>query len=257
MVDHRAHRSSDRVPSNPQDDQDRRQALNEEEVHVWWASLDDLRPSINQFLGTLAEEELARARRFHFQKDREQYVLSRGLLREILSLYGSLHPCEFRFGYGPQGKPAMLVKEGGSELTFNLSHTQGAMICAVACNRELGVDLEFLHEDVGDPSLANRVLSPSEIAVLADLPTHERHATFLRYWTRKEAYVKARGEGLSFDLKSLNVLGHKDVGPRLAVEGHPDESRRWALVDLVVPAGYVAALVVEGDAPRVNYRYYS
>jgi 4'-phosphopantetheinyl transferase len=220
-------------------------------VHAWFAFLDDLMPRISSFRATLAADEIEKAERFQFQKDRDQYVLARGLLREILSRYSGILPRKLRFRYGTHGKPSLIAEP---DLTFNLSHAQGAVVCALTRDCEVGVDLEYLREDIDDRALAQRYFSPGEVSVLAGLPSGARQKAFLTCWTRKESYIKARGEGLSLDLRSFDVLDHADSAPRLQIGSDPREAARWALVDLDVPAGYVAALAIEGHGHSVNCR---
>lgn len=224
------------------------------DVHVWFAFLDELMPCFDSLFATLSADEVERARQFPFQNHRNQYVISRGFLREVLSRSSGVHPCELRFRHGPCGKPALVEEAGGEELAFNLSHAQGAVVCAVAHDREVGVDLEYLRKDIDDRELAERFFSPRESAVLMRLPFEARQEAFFTCWTRKEAFIKARGQGLSLDLRSFDVFNSSDLTPRLHVESDSREAARWTLMDLDVPAGYIAALVIEGDANRVRCR---
>jgi 4'-phosphopantetheinyl transferase len=254
VADRRSDYSPTRLPAESSCARSTRRSLGKETVQVWFAFLDDLMPRFGSFLATLAEDEIEKAGRFRFQRDRDEYVLARGLLREILSRCSGIHPGELRFRYGARGKPALIAEPGDADLAFNLSHAQRAVICAVTRDREVGVDLEYLREDVGDRELAERFFSPRETAVLTRLPSGARQKAFLTCWTRKEAYIKARGEGLSLDLRSFDVLDSGDPAPRLHIESDPREAARWALADLNVPSGYVAALAIEGDAHKVSYR---
>jgi 4'-phosphopantetheinyl transferase len=231
-----------------------RHSLGTEDVHVWFAFLDDLAPYLGSFLATLAADEIEKAGRLHFQRDRDQYVLARGLLREILSSYSGIHPGALRFRYGAHGKPALIAEQGRAGLAFSISHAQRAVVCAVTRNHDIGVDVEYPSEDVEDRALAEQCLSPAETSVLAGLPSAARRAAFFACWTRKEAFIKARSEGLSLNLRSFDVLGPADLAPRLHIDSNPREAARWALMDLDVPAGYVAALAVEGHAHRVSCR---
>jgi 4'-phosphopantetheinyl transferase len=232
-------------------------SLGKEDVHVWFAFVDDMVPRSRSFPATLAADEIEKAGRFHFQKDRDQYMFARGLLREILSRYCGIHPGELRFWYGAHGKPALTTEHGNERLAFNLSHAPGAVIYSVTRGREVGVDLEYMSGDIDDRELAERCFSPREASVLGLLPSGLRQKAFFACWTRKEAYVKARGEGLSLDLQSFDVLAQGDPAPRLRIESDPREAARWSLADLDAPAGYVAALAIEGNAHRVRYRQWA
>jgi 4'-phosphopantetheinyl transferase len=232
-------------------------SLGKEDVHVWFAFMDDMVLRFRSFFATLAADEIAKTGRFHFQKDRNRYALARGLLREILSHYGGIHPGELRFCYGAHGKPALAAERGDERLSFNLSHAHGAVVYAVTRGREVGVDLEYVSGDIDDRELAERYFSPREASVLGLLPSGLRQKAFLTCWTRKEAYVKSRGEGLSLDLQNFDVLAQGDPAPRLRIESDPREAARWSLADLDAPAGYVAALAIEGGAHRVCYRQWA
>lgn len=224
------------------------------DVHVWFGFLDDLMPQFDSFFAILAADEVEKAGRFQFHRDRNQYVVARGLLRTILSRYSGIHPGDLRFCYGAHGKPALIAERGRADLAFNLSHAHQAVVCAVTRNRGVGVDLEYLREDISDPGLAERFLSPREAALLAKLPSCARQKTFLTCWTRKEAYIKARGEGLSLNLRSFSVFDFDELSPRLDIASDPKEAARWTLVDLEVAASYVSALAIEGHGHRVRCR---
>ena len=230
-----------------------RLSLAKEDVHVWLSFTEEMLPRFRSFLATLAADEIEKARRFHFQKDRDRYVLARGVLREILSIYAGIHPSELRFCYGAHGKPAFTSEGGDERLSFNLSHANGVVVYVVTHDREIGVDLEYLSEGIDVREVAGRCFSRREVSLLEQLPTGLRQEAFLTCWTRKEAYVKARGEGLSIDLQSFEVLTHGDLVPRLHIESDPRAAAQWSLMDLDAPAGYVGALAVEGNAHRVRY----
>jgi 4'-phosphopantetheinyl transferase len=227
-----------------------------EDVEVWFAFFDDLVPRFDSFLATLTADEIERAERFRLQRDRDQYVLARGLLREILSRSSGAHPSELRFRYGAHGKPALIAEPRDADLAFNLSHAHRSVVCAVTRDRQVGVDLEYPREGragiIDHQALAERFFSPHEVAVLTQLPSRSRQKAFLTCWTRKEAYIKARGDGLSLNLRSFEVFDSIDLAPRLHIESDPREAARWVLADLDVPAGYVAALAIEGDVRKVS-----
>ena len=218
--------------------------LGADEVHVWLATLDDYPADSLRLL--LAEDELARAARFHFDKDRNHYTVTRGLLRKLLAAYLSLPAEDLRFSYAEKGKPA-LEESQRSLLNFNLAHSYGMAVYAFARNREVGVDLEFIREDLADEKIAERFFSPSEIDALGKLPAELRNHAFFDCWTRKEAYIKARGEGLSMPLNEFDVsLRPGEAAALLRNHKDPAEVTRWSMQSIAAPAGYVAALVAEG-----------
>ena len=218
--------------------------LRADEVHVWLATLDDYPADSLKVL--LAEDELSRAARFHFDKDRTHYIVARGWLRKLLAAYLSIGAGELRFSYAEKGKPALAESQRGS-LNFNLAHSHGMAIYAFSRRREVGIDIEFIREDLADEKIAERFFSPQEIDVLGKLPADLRKQAFFDCWTRKEAYIKARGEGLSMPLDEFDVSLRPGEAPAL-LRNHkePAEITRWSMQSVTVPAGYVAALVAEG-----------
>jgi len=177
--------------------------LGSNEVHVWRADLAlkvSGLPRLQQFLSA---DEKTRARRFHFQKDREHFVVARGILRSILACYLEMDPRQLRFCYSPYGKPALAWESGRSGLRFNVSHAHGLALYAITCGRELGVDVEFNRTDLAGEQIAEQFFSPREVVALRALPKKMQQEAFITCWTRKEAYIKARGEGLHFPWTSL------------------------------------------------------
>ncbi len=223
--------------------------LEEGEVHVWRAHLD-LEPSrIQSLMRTLTADERSRAERFHFRGDGERFIVARGLLRAILGLYLEMDPCQLRFSYSPYGKPSLAGGvEGEDALRFNLSHARSLALFAVTRGRELGVDIEYIRTDLADERIAEQFFSPREVAALRALSAKMRREAFFNCWTRKEAYIKARGEGLSLPLDQFDVsLAPGEPAALLNTLGNPQEARRWSLQKLDPGIGYVAALAVEGD----------
>jgi 4'-phosphopantetheinyl transferase len=221
-------------------------ALKSDEVHVWRASLEMTPSQVSTLKQILSPNELCRAGRFYFQKDRDHFVIARGLLRTILSKYVSRDPDNLHFCYGPNGKPA-LTGETGRKFRFNVSHSHGLSLFAVALDRNIGVDLEYIRSDLSDRDLAEQFLSPRELLAFWQLAEDDRPRGFFTWWTRKEAYLKARGQGLSSDLKQFEVvpvIGCPAEFPE--VNGTNQEETSWSLMDLAVMPGYAAALAVEG-----------
>jgi 4'-phosphopantetheinyl transferase len=219
-------------------------ALSRDEVHVWQIDLDvDASP----YWDLLATEERERALRFRFERDRDHYTVGRGSMRVLLGRYLGGPPSELRFGYGAHGKPE-LEEPSGSELRFNLSHSHRLALLAVTAERAVGVDIEGVHRDVGDEQIARRFFSSAEVSVLLGLPEAERRAAFFRCWTRKEAYLKARGDGIYYGLHHFAVtLAPGEPAALLSNALHPAEVARWSMSAVPVPPGYEAAVAVEGS----------
>jgi 4'-phosphopantetheinyl transferase len=201
---------------------------------------------------TLSADERARAERFYFQKDRERFIVSRGLLRVILGRYLDMEPSQLQICYTSHGKPALARESGWDVLRFNVSHCQGLALYAITRGREVGVDLERLRTDFTAEQIANRFFSPREVAALRALPPNVRQAAFFTYWTLKESYIKARGEGLMLPLNKFDVVLVPGEPPTLNTKGDPQEASRWSLRKLAAGPGYVAALAVEGHDWRIK-----
>ena len=219
-------------------------ALEENEVHLWQATLDG-RPA-DIFESFLSADELNRANRFHFTKDRNHFVVARGLLRNLLAAYLGINCAELRFSYGAQGKP-FLVLDSGAQINFNLSHSHGRAAFAFTRGRELGIDIEYVKEDFEAEVIAKRFFSRAEVLALCTVPAELRKQAFFNCWTRKEAYIKARGEGLSMPLDQFDVTLRPDEPVRL-LNNHVEEREvsRWSMQAIPAPEGYAGALVVEG-----------
>jgi 4'-phosphopantetheinyl transferase len=196
---------------------------------------------------TLAADERARAQRFWAARDRAHYIVARGLLRAILARYLDEQPDRLRFCYSPYGKPALAEEQAADALRFNVSHAHGMALYALTRGREIGIDLERIRADMRGEDIAARFFAPQEVGLLQALPAHRRHEAFFMLWTRKEAYVKARGDGLSLDLTRFDV-SRAIVEPavRVASDAERHDLRRWSLHDLAPGPDYVAALAVEG-----------
>ncbi len=217
------------------------------EVHVFLACLDELAgpPRVG-----LSPDEEARAAGFHFERDRRCFRNARGLLRNLLGRYLGLEPAALRFAYGPRGKP--YLADPASRLHFNVSHSGGMALLAFAEDRELGVDLEQERSLSDADSIAERYFSLREGAQLRRLPEAERRPAFFRCWTRKEAFIKATGDGLSYPLDAFDVtLAPGDPARLLRVLGDPEAGHRWWLEDITPAAGFAAALAVQGRPARV------
>jgi 4'-phosphopantetheinyl transferase len=226
-------------------------ALCYDEVHVWRFCLD-MRPSqIVTLSQMLSSDELIKARRFYFQRDRDHFIAARGLLRTILGRYVGRDPNDLRFCYGPNGKPA-LTGETGEKFRFNISHSHDLCIFAVVLNRDIGVDLEYIRADPSAGDITEQFLSPSELRAFKALPDQDRPRAFFSWWTRKEAYLKAKGLGLAGDLKQFEVIPPAAEFPGMSSSGQ--EEALWLLMDLAIAPGYAAALaVVDGHGLQLEF----
>jgi 4'-phosphopantetheinyl transferase len=227
--------------------------LEDAEVQVWLAALDDFAPSLSILRPLLSPDERARAARFHFEKHRVSYSVWRGLLRVLLGHYLGEEPGALKFCYGPFGKPAL---DGGrDDLRFNCSHSDRLALYAFARGREVGVDVEHVRPDFGGVEIAERFFSAREVAALLAVPKADRSAAFFGCWTRKEAFIKVVGEGLSFPLHQFEVsLSASETDLLLSVKGSRQEAARWLVCDLTPGHGYRGALAAEGRDWRPRCR---
>jgi 4'-phosphopantetheinyl transferase len=216
-------------------------------VHVWRASLDESPSQLALLRNTLDDDERSRADHFYFNRDRERFVVGRGVLRALLGRYLDRSPESLSFSYSAHRKPFLTSESRADALRFNLSHSHGMALYAITRGRELGVDLELIRRDLEAEQIAERFFSPSEIGTLRSLPPALRKSAFFLCWTRKEAYIKARGEGLSMPLDRFNVsLIPGEPAALLSTQPDPDEASGWSLMNLTPAAGYAAALAIKG-----------
>jgi 4'-phosphopantetheinyl transferase len=227
--------------------------LTDDEVHVFRVCLNLPASRVQDLLQILAVDELNRAERFHFSKDRQYFIVSRGLLRFILSRYLDSKPEHLRFCYGKHGKPRLVSANGSEKLSFNLSHSDGLALFAVASGRKIGIDVECIRTDFEYDQIAAQFFSPLEYSALKNLPEHMKPEAFFNCWTRKEAYIKARGDGLSHALDQFDVsFVPGEPATLLQTRGDPAGTSRWSLIDLQPEPGYAAAIAVEGQDLNIS-----
>jgi 4'-phosphopantetheinyl transferase len=226
--------------------------LPEDEVQVWRVDLEAIRSDESRWQEVLSSDESARAARFHFPADRQRYTAARALLRTILAGYLGTDPKSVSFAYSPREKPSLGPAHAGS-VTFNISHSGGIALLAFARKREIGIDVERVRSDFDVEAIARRFFSAHEQDQLAALPKEEKFDSFFRCWTRKEAYIKATGDGLSLPLHQFDVSIVPGNGDAL-LSTRPDDSEAalWSLREIPAGAGYVAALCARGREWRLR-----
>jgi 4'-phosphopantetheinyl transferase len=232
-----------------------RRRLADGEVVVWAASLDLETARLDTLRSSLSVDELERAARFRFARDRDRFVAGRGFLRTILADYSGERADALRFSYGPYGKPRLTDCQG---VQFNVSHSEDRMLVAVSADRDVGVDVEVLNSKHADELVAERFFSSQEVQDLRSLPSAEWSRAFLTCWTRKEAFIKARGEGLSLPLQDFDVTLAPGVSPALVrTAWSKTEPAEWLLFDISKDCtGCVAALAVRAAHAAVSVRRY-
>jgi 4'-phosphopantetheinyl transferase len=236
--------------------------LRDDEVHVWHVDLGVWEKESGSLLQLLDPEERARAARFKFPEHRDQFIISRALLRRALGRYLRIEAREVRFRTTVNGKPEIASDPdlhpydfSADDLRFNLSHTQGATVFAIARHRQVGVDVERIRADTNALELAECFFSHPEVQWLQSQAVSEQIPAFFTCWTGKEAYIKAHGGGLSISLSSFGVLPlptSDGSNLQLEVYDNPQEARRWSIWQLELGSGLRAALAVEGEGCRVR-----
>jgi 4'-phosphopantetheinyl transferase len=227
--------------------------LGSDDVHIWCAALDQLPGRVSRLAQLLSVDERERAGRLVFEQHRQHFIVGRGLLRLILGRYLELAPDQLKFEYGRQGKPALANLSGPPALAFNLSHSHGLALYAVASNRALGVDVEAIRRLDDLEAIAKRFFSATEYTVLSSLPPAQKPTGFFNCWTRKEAYIKAIGDGLSYPLDRFDVsLRPGEPARLLRVQDDPQATGRWSLYHLAPVPGYVGAVVAAGQPVKLS-----
>ncbi|MBV8360992.1 MAG: 4'-phosphopantetheinyl transferase superfamily protein [Deltaproteobacteria bacterium] len=221
-----------------------------EEVDIWLASLDPS-PELSLSIRTLSVDEAER--KFHFASDRVQFITARAILRDILSRYLGCAAEQLQFAYHYRGKPRLRGATSiTTDLRFNLSHCPDAALYAVSRGREVGVDIELVRPEMPWEQLANSFFAPGETAKLQQWPPHRRTFAFFTCWTRKEAYVKALGDGLLLPLHAFEVSAAPGEKAALLAAADPAELKRWSFFDIPLGDSFAGSLVVEGYPSRVR-----
>jgi 4'-phosphopantetheinyl transferase len=238
----------DVLPSVP-----RGYAIPDDEVHVWLTRVGWSSRHIGALADVLSLDERQKAERFRFQVDRERHVIGRGFLRGVLGRILDTGPDGLCFHYNDFGKPRLPDAQNELRLQFSVSHSGDLILIGLAANRQIGVDVERVRDGLEPEAIAGRFFSSGEQADLATLPPDQRRDAFFCCWCRKEAFIKARGEGLSLPLNRFDV-SLKPGEPAMLLATRPDavEASRWVIRDLDVGPGHKAAVAVEGSECRLR-----
>jgi 4'-phosphopantetheinyl transferase len=228
-------------------------ALPEDEVQLWRVDLEAIRADESRWQKVLSSEESTRASRFHFPDDRQRFAASRAWLRIVLAGYLATDPSALSFSYSKKEKPSLGPAYAASGVTFNVSHSGEIALLAFTRRREIGVDLEQVRRDFDVEPIARRFFSAHEQEQLNVLPKDKRFEAFFRCWTRKEAYIKATGEGLSLPLHQFDVsIAAEDRDALLSTRPDDSAAALWSLREIPAGPGYVAAVCVYGRDWRLR-----
>ncbi|HZV33791.1 MAG TPA: 4'-phosphopantetheinyl transferase superfamily protein [Verrucomicrobiae bacterium] len=220
-------------------------SLGKRDVHVWAAPLLVLAEQAATYEATLSSDEQARAARFLFERDRRRFIIGRGILRAILGKYLRIPPAQIRFTYAHHGKPALADLAGTDELHFNLAHSEELAVFAMSRIRGIGIDVEKQRPIDDAESIAERFFSAHESRQLKSLPAQKKQDGFFNLWTRKEAWLKATGEGLGEMLNQIEVSLRPDEPARLlSIFNDTKAATEWSLRELIPANGFVGALAI-------------
>ena len=214
------------------------------DVDIWLVSLPDNGKVASAYAESLSPEESQRAARFFFDRDRARFTVAHVALRDILARYAGADRASLVIQEADGGKPFLATHPA---IRFNLSHSGSFAMIAVARERELGVDIECIKEERSSDDIARRFFAPAEVSALMAMPVERRATAFFACWTRKEAYIKARGQGLRIPLDSFEVSLGEPAELLKAID-----KERWSMFSLEAPSGYAAALVAEPAEWRVR-----
>lgn len=233
-------------------------SLPEAEVHIWFAPLNLEPDQLTQLSGFLSDNECSKAEGFHFIRDQQRYIAARGILRDVLCHYLAAQPDQLIFSYGAYGKPAIDQQASmlHTSLQFNLSYSQDRAICAIACGRAVGIDIQYMEPDIDVLEIAVEYFSPRERAALFALPRGLYRERFYRWWSRKEAYLKACGVGLAFGMEGIELMF--DRGAQLFIDplNVKASALSWHLEDLAVHPEYTATLAVAGRNESLRFLHW-
>jgi len=221
--------------------------LSQDEIHLWLATDKICGEQAIGYRQLLSADERQREQRFHFEKDRDRFLITRALVRTVLSRYEAVDPRDWVFAANAYGRPEIdVLRMGAGDLCFNVSHTAGLIVLGVTRGRALGVDVENRCARMNPIDAAKLVFSATELAALARLPAEQQLDRFFEYWTFKESYIKARGMGVSIPLDKFSIQLEQDglVDLEIAPELH-DDPGRWQFWQIRPGLAYVLALCAE------------
>ena len=236
-------------------------ALNSDVIELWCVFYDRIADERlhRSYRSLMNEAERKQEVRFHFENDRRRYLLTRALVRTVLSRYAPVSPGDWTFSKNEYGRPQISNAEAlGAGLSFNISHTRSLIVLGVTRGRALGVDVENIASRSAPIDVADRYFAADEVAALAGTSVEQQPYRFFEYWTFKESYIKARGMGLSIPLDKFSFSYPSDTSVSLSV--HPelaDDAQRWLLWQFQPTPEYLVAVCAErseGDPPTVVVR---
>ena len=223
-------------------------------IHVWRYTLDLPSSQRESLLEILSPDELERAGKFYFEKDRNRFIAARGILRKILGIYLNEDPEQIHFEYAAFGKPELKSGSYLPKLSFNLSHSENIALFAIASEGNIGIDVEHIRYDMEIEPLASRFFSEMEIHALERVEGEKQNDVFFQFWTRKEAFLKAIGKGLSFPMErcDVSIADNRNFAP-VIIPTDTEEHTNWFVLDLEPGKGYAAAVVADRPEMEISF----
>jgi len=221
------------------------------EIHIYRSSLESSSELLKQYESLLSPDEFQKAYRYKFEKDRDHFITGRAFLRNILAKYLNQSPDKIIFSYSDKGKP--FIRH--SNLKFNLAHSEGKAVFAFAEKAEVGIDIEYMRELPDALQIAKRFFSEEEVNEILKVRDDEIRSAFFNCWTRKEAFIKAVDEGLSYPLKDFTVTLIPGVNPEIKwIKDKVDEVKEWKLVNIQTDENYISSLAVKAAEVILIYK---
>lgn len=215
------------------------------DVHIWAANLDLPADALSRFLATLSNDERERAARFHFDRHRNRYIAGRGIVRSLIARYLDSQPGALQFSYNPNGKPALSGRFANPGLDFNLAHSENLALFAVTRGGAVGIDVEKIRPMTDADELVARFFSPRENALFQKLAQEQKTIAFLNLWTRKEAWLKATGEGIGHLLAKVEVTFLPNESARfLTLPEHAGTNADWLVRELKPASDFIGAIAL-------------
>ncbi len=225
--------------------------LKTKEAHIWSVDKSDHKDKIDQYWELLTDQEKQKAEKFRFYKDRSCYIIARGTLRNLLGAYTSQDPKEITIDYGFHGKPSHKSK---SNIQFNISHSEESIVLGFIKDYDIGVDVEKVKDGIEIENIARSFFSEEEVHALLELKKEDHLQAFYNCWTRKEAFIKAEGSGLSFPLNKFVVSLDSTKEARLIETKWDQEERlKWTLTSFELKDDYIGAIAIKGSVAATNF----
>ena len=224
--------------------------LLENNVHIWSTNLKLSSGQIEELSTILSPDEKERANKFYFERDKNRFIIARGTLRKILSHYLNIEPKKLQFTYSDRGKPYLT----NTAILFNLSHSQDLALYAITKINLIGIDLEYIRPMNDAKNLAKRFFSIREYNLISQLPPQKQQETFFKIWTCKEAYLKAKGDGLGGSLEKVEIcLTPEKPVEFFSINGDIEEASHWYLYQFIPQPNYIAAVVVAEKNQKLSF----